>query len=1070
VLALKGVTTAMLKKCKRIDMNNIKLINNAFQLGAISVALLSNSVYATTYDCTDLPQWQTGQVSVAGQMVQTADQAFKSNWWNKTNPVTHSGQWQEWQNLGTCDGGIADNIPPTVAIISPAKNSSFTENDSVVFSIGAADEDGSVAKVELYLGDVKLTTLTNSPYEFTWSATLGSHMVKAIAFDDKGAQTNTESNALTVTEKDTPPTNKAPTATLMASLPSKIVIGDEITFEYSGTDIDGQVTQLSLLENGVVVNTINTTSGSFVWTATSLGQQTFTVEATDDKGAISLSNAINFAVVTDGQTDNDADACRPEGLYQTPGVNTPYCTIYDQDGRELMGADHPRRVIGYFTSWRNGSNEQPSYLVNDIPWDKVTHINYAFAHVDANHKVSIGDPNSPNNPATNMEWPGVSGAELDPNLPYKGHFNLLNKYKKLHPNVKTLVSVGGWAETGGHFDDNGRVADGGFYTLTTNADGSVNHAGITAFTASAVEFIEKYGFDGVDIDYEYPSSMADSGHPDDFVFSNARRAHLNASYQVLMKSLRESLDIAGEAAGKHYLLTIASPSSGYLLRGMETFQATQYLDYVNIMSYDLHGAWNSHVGHNASLFDTGLDSELAAWDVYSTKEFEGIGYLNTDWAVKYFRGGLSAGRINIGIPYYTRGFKDVTGGTNGLWGQAAFPDQANCPKGTGKGDKNKCGNGAIGIDNLWHDTENDREVPAGSNPLWHVKNLEKGIVGSYAAAYGLDPINDASDVLTGIYTRHYDSAAIAPWLWNDAKKVFISTEDEESMATKVDYVINNGLGGVMFWELAGDFDYDAAKGEYFMGSTMTTIAYDKFNQSGTPYSIDKGNKTFVKPAEMVDVSFIAKDFPAGDDNYPISPTFAFTNNSAIDFSGAKISFDVPVSTSAIFKSNWNATKKLKMAIDHNASNSAGNNIGGFENDFHRFSITLTNEWGGVTESFNPGQTVNAQVMYYMPISGPVNFTIEKDGKVFAFKAEYPNLPEATSGGGGDGGGGNDTTCDGIDVATLSIYPEFPQKDWQGNSSHANQGDMVVHNNAVFKAKWWTNSEPGGSDWDNVCNL
>lgn len=1053
------------------NMKKIIKTNKLFKLGAISIALLSNSAYSATYDCTNLSEWQTSQVSVKDLIVKSADQAFKSKWWNKSNPVTHAGEWQEWQNLGTCGHVIIENKPPVVSLVSPANNSSFLENDSVVFSVNASDADGTVAKVELYLDTIKLTTLTSAPYQLTWSAVIGEHVLKAIVIDDKGAQASIENIAVTVTAKDVDPVNTAPIATLMATLPSNILVGSTITFEYSGTDSDGQVTQLSLLENGVAINTINAASGSFVWTATTLGQQAFTVEAMDDKGATSLSNAINFAVVDDGQTGNDADACRPEGLYQTPGVNTPYCTIYDQDGRELMGADHPRRVIGYFTSWRNGANDQPSYLVNDIPWDKVTHINYAFAHVDKNHKVSIGDPNSPNNAATNMEWPGVVGAELDPSLPYKGHFNLLNKYKKLHPQVKTLVSVGGWAETGGHFGENGRVADGGFYTLTTNADGTVNQAGISAFSASAVDFIEKYGFDGIDIDYEYPSSMKDAGHPDDFSFSNARRDNLNASYQVLMKSLRESLDIAGEAAGKHYLLTIASPSSGYLLRGMETFQATQYLDYVNIMSYDLHGAWNSHVGHNASLFDTGLDSELAAWDVYSTKEFEGIGYLNTDWAVKYFRGGLSAGRINIGIPYYTRGFKDVTGGTNGLWGQAAFPDQTNCPNGTGVGDKNSCGNGAVGIDNLWHDTENDREVPAGSNPLWHIKNLEKGIVGSYSAAYGLDPVTDPSDALTGSYTRHYDSVAVAPWLWNDSKKVFISTEDEESMATKVDYVIDNGLGGVMFWELAGDFDYDAAKGEYFMGSTMTTIAYDKFNQSGTPYGIDKGNKTFVKPAEMVDVSFVAKDFPSGDKNYPISPTFAFTNNSAIDFSGAKISFDVPVSTSAIFKSNWSATKKLKMAIDQNASNSAGHNIGGFENYFHRFSITLTNEWGGEAESFSQGQTVNAQVMYYMPISGPANFTIEKDGKIFAFKAEYPQLPEATSGGtGGGGDGGTGTGCDGVDVPALSIYPEFPQKDWAGNSSHANQGDMIVHNNAVFKAKWWTSSEPGGADWDDVCTL
>ncbi len=480
--------------------------------------------------------------------------------------------------------------------------------------------------------------------------------------------------------------------------------------------------------------------------------------------------------------------------------------------------------------------------------------------------------------------------------------------------------------------------------------------------------------------------------------------------QFLMKKVREELDRAGEAAGKHYLLTIASPSSGYLLRGMETFQAVQYLDYVNIMSYDLHGAWNSHVGHNAALFDTGLDSELAQWNVYGTKEFEGIGYLNTDRAVRYFRGAMSAGRINIGLPYYTRGFKDVSGGTNGLWGQAALPNQADCAKGTGVGEKNKCGNGALGIDNLWHD-KNDagQEMPAGSNPLWHVKNLENSIVGSYLGVYGLTPDTDADDRLTGTYTRHYDSVAVAPWLWNADKKVFLSIEDEESMATKVDYVINNGLGGIMFWELAGDFDYDSAKGEYFMGSTLTSLAYDKFNQSGVAYDVHGGNPNFTVPAEAVDVTFTAKDFPIGDDNYPISPTFAFTNNSSLDLSGAKISFDVPVSTSAIFKSNWNAQEKLGMAVEVNGSNAAGNNIGGFENEFHRFSITLNNEWGGQPKDFSAGVTVNAQVMYYMPITGPSNFTIEKDGKTYAFKAEYPMLPDATPGdgtGNPDNGGGD----------------------------------------------------------------
>lgn len=307
--------------------------------------------------------------------------------------------------------------------------------------------------------------------------------------------------------------------------------------------------------------------------------------------------------------------------------------------------------------------------------------------------------------------------------------------------------------------------------MTTNADGSINHAAIEKFAASAVEMMRKYKFDGLDIDYEYPTSMAGAGNPDDKEFMEPRRQYLWASYQVLMKTLREKLDVASSQDDIHYMLTIAAPSSGYLLRGMETFDVTQYLDYVNIMSYDLHGAWNDHVGHNAALYDTGKDSELAQWNVYGTEAYGGIGYLNTDWAYHYFRGSMPAGRINIGVPYYTRGWQGVTGGENGLWGRAPLPDQAQCEPGTGEGEKNNCGYGALGIDNMWHDKNSyGQEMGAGSNPMWHAKNLQEGIFGSYANIYGLDPANDPADQLVGTYTRHYDSVAVAPWLWNAEKK------------------------------------------------------------------------------------------------------------------------------------------------------------------------------------------------------------------------------------------------------------------------------------------------------------
>ena len=1052
-------------------MKDFNLMRAGFKPSALVLSILSTQALANV-DCSNIPEWEAGIAYTAGMQAQQENIAYESNWWNKVEPKSRSGQWQEWTKLGSCQTDVPVNEAPKVILLTPADGNLLNKNDSVAILAEASDTDGQVEQVEVYLDGQLLITLSAAPFEFNWTAVLGEHVFYAIAQDDDGARTESARHSVTVQKKSNE--NRAPVVSLAATLPSELEVGSQVTFNLSASDADGHAVMQTLTVNGEVV--VNSTKGAeqFVWTPTVAGTYTFTLTAKDELGLAATPVERVYIVKEKGDPITGHENCRPAGLYQAQGVQPAYCDIYDTEGREKMGADHPRRVIGYFTSWRNGANGQPSYLVKDIPWDKITHINYAFAHVNAANELSIGDPNAAGNAATNMTWPGVEGAEMDPSLPYKGHFNLLNKYKKLHPDVKTMISVGGWAETGGFFDSNGnRVNSGGFYTMTTNADGSVNHAGIDAFVASAVKFIREYGFDGVDIDYEYPSSMKDSGHPDDFPISNARRAGLNASYDVLMRKLREALDAASAQDNTHYMLTIASPSSGYLLRGMETFQTAKYLDFVNIMSYDLHGAWNDHVGHNAALYDTGKDSELAQWNVYGTKEFEGIGYLNTDWAATYFRGALPAGRINIGLPYYTRGFRDVQGGDNGLWGRAALPNQADCAPGTGVGEKNKCGNGAVGIDNLWHDTVDGIEVPAGSNPLWHVKNLQNGITPSYLGVYGLDPANNPEDKMVGTYTRHYDSVAIAPWLFNAEKKVFLSIEDEESMKTKLDYVVNKELGGVMFWELAGDFDYDTQKGEYFMGSTMTRLAYDTFNQASTPYGAHLGDGAFVPAAKAVDIKFEAKNFPVGDDNYPIRPTFAFTNNSEIDLSGATISFNIPVSTSAIFKSDWNAQKKLGIKIDANNSNAAGNNIGGFENEFHRASITLTNEWGGAAESFKPGETVNAQVLYYIPITGPVNFTIEKDGASYAFASEYPKLPIATKPDTGNPGNGDPGTgsCNGVDVTTINTYPDWPRTDWAGNPRHANAGDYIIHNQVVYQANWWTSKEPvEGGDWKKVCAL
>lgn len=1048
-----------------------KAVKSAFTLSTLTAScLMAFNSYAAV-DCAPLEVWDSSKVYNGGDQVQHEGNAYKARYWTQNNNPAQAGEWGEWENLGACSGtGPIDppvNEVPTVTLTSPSASASITAGDVVNLAADAADTDGSISKVEFFVDGALVGTSTAAPFTASWTATEGAHEFSTKAYDDKNAVSVASTVTLTVNAGQ--PGNEAPTVDVALSATS-VELGATVTVTANAADADGTVAKVEFFAAGSLVGTATAAPYAVDFTPAQAGSVSIYAKATDDAGATTDSSLVSLTVNGGAITSN----CRPDGLYQTAGVDVPYCTIYDEEGRELMGADHPRRVIGYFTSWRSGDDPQAAYLVKDIPWDQLTHINYAFVSIGSDGKVNVGDVTDPTNPATGKTWPGV---EVDPALGFKGHFGALATYKQKH-DVKTLISIGGWAETGGHFGaDGNRVADGGFYTMTTNADGSINHAGIEKFATSAVEMMRTYKFDGLDIDYEYPTSMAGAGNPYDKDFMEPRRPYLWASYQELMKVLREKLDAASAQDGIHYMLTIAAPSSGYLLRGMETFDVTKYLDYVNIMTYDLHGAWNDHVGHNAALFDTGKDSELAQWNVYGTAAYGGIGYLNTDWAYHYFRGSMPAGRINIGVPYYTRGWQGVTGGDNGLWGRAALPNQSECAPGTGEGEKNNCGHGAIGIDNMWHDTDpKGNEMGAGSNPMWHAKNLEKGIWGSYAQAYGLDPVNDPSDKFVGSYTRHYDDVAVAPWLWNAEKSVFLSTEDKASVEVKADYVIDKEIGGIMFWELAGDYNCyvldangnrttidateqacAAGNGEYHMGNTMTKAIYDKF-KSATPY----GNKiaTGAIPTEAVDIAVSVGGFKVGDQNYPINPKITFTNNTGQAIpGGTEFQFDIPVSAPDNAKDQSGGGLSV-IASGHTRAN----NIGGLDGVMHRVSFSLP-AW----KDLPAGGTYELDMVYYLPISGPANYTVISGGKEFAFKFEQPDLPIGDLNSGTGGGGGTEPgTCD---TTGLVTYPDLPQTDWQGNPSHANQGDKVIHNGVVYQANWWTASEPGSDgSWSTVCNV
>lgn len=104
---------------------------------------------------------------------------------------------------------------------------------------------------------------------------------------------------------------------------------------------------------------------------------------------------------------------------------------------------------------------------------------------------------------------------------------------------------------------------------------------------------------------------------------------------------------------------------------------------------------------------------------------------------------------------------------------------------------------------MWYDVNVvGDEMGVGFNLMWYVKNLEKGIWGLYVVVYKFDLI---IILLIGIYVCNYDSVVVVFWLWNVEKKVFLLIEDKQLIDVKVDYVIDKEIGGIMFWELVGDY-------------------------------------------------------------------------------------------------------------------------------------------------------------------------------------------------------------------------------------------------------------------------
>ncbi|UDD56387.1 hypothetical protein AFCA_003934 [Aspergillus flavus] len=146
-------------------------------------------------------------------------------------------------------------------------------------------------------------------------------------------------------------------------------------------------------------------------------------------------------------------------------------------------------------------------------------------------------------------------------------YKSLTSLKSRQNGLQVYIAIGGW-----DFNDPGP-------TRTTFSDLAGSQSAQDTFFESLVSFMLHNDFDGVDLDWEYPTADDRGGRPEDF-----------ANYVTLVKRLRERLD----QLPRHFGLTITLPASYWYLQGFDIVNLEPYVDWFNVMTYDIHGLWDAH--------------------------------------------------------------------------------------------------------------------------------------------------------------------------------------------------------------------------------------------------------------------------------------------------------------------------------------------------------------------------------------------------------------------------------------------------------------------------------------------
>ena len=253
------------------------------------------------------------------------------------------------------------------------------------------------------------------------------------------------------------------------------------------------------------------------------------------------------------------------------------------------------KIVCYFTNWAVQRPGLGSFVPEHVDPCLCTHIIYSFSEMK-----------------DNKLYPMEKYDHKDPTGDNPGFFERFNNLKLKNPSLKTLIAVGGWD-----------MGMGAFSTMAKN------EKSMKKFVTSTVDYLKKWKFDGLDLDFEYPGIDWRGSAPED-----------KMAFTKLCKMLREAFEQYAKDTGKErFLLTAAvAGAKNTIDKAYEVDKVSEYLDWFNLMTYDLHGPWDTNAGHHSAI--KGRDSQ---------------DYLNIDFIINYYESkGAPREKLMLGLANYGR--------------------------------------------------------------------------------------------------------------------------------------------------------------------------------------------------------------------------------------------------------------------------------------------------------------------------------------------------------------------------------------------------------------------------------